>query len=162
MAPSRRRPEHERLGLDLLALRLGLARGRRRQQGEQAALVPVDQRARPVDVHRGAGLLEEAAHQPRVGDDAALGVRVLELADEGDAAAGQVGAEVAGAPHERLAADDLAGHELLDQVAAQPRLGLGAHLLAGPLERDRLGQLAEHGLLGGRERRRAPRRPARR
>ena len=67
-------------------------------------------------------------------DDAALGVGVLELADEGDGAAGEVGAQVPGAAHQRLAADHLAGHQLLDQVAAQARLGLGAHLLPRPLE----------------------------
>ena len=79
--------QHEGLGLDLLALARSALAGGRRQQGEQAALVPVDQRPRPVDVHRGARLLQEAAHEPRVGDDAALGVRVLQLADQGDAAA---------------------------------------------------------------------------
>ena len=65
-----------------------------------------------------------------------------------DGAAREVGAEVAGAAHQRLAADHLAGHQLLDQVAAQARLGLGAHLLARPLQGAGLGQLGQRGLPG--------------
>ncbi len=78
------------------------------------------------------------------------------------APARQVGAEVARPAHERLAADGLAGHQLLDEVAAQPRLGLGAHLLAGALERAGVRQLGQRRLDRGRAAARRSTRPARR
>ena len=117
-----------------------IALGTARQQDYQQALVPVDKRTWPVKFEHAPGLLHKAAHQAWIGNDPAVGVRVLQRAHHRHRALREVGTQEAGTAHQRLAADHLAREEFLDQVAAKACLGIRPGVLPHALHQQGVGE----------------------